>query len=211
MFETKRILSVNLRGLYVVIALALLINGCYAQSKISGVPTTKDSAVVKPTLAPFKTGSKIKFSSAYTKLNLKTCKPMVKPENDEDEVPYFCTGYKGYKIYVNTHGFANFYIGREISKNIDALNLDGLPVFLLNAGFDQTIEWRLADGEPFACIVRAEFDKQLFQPYEPGMANELVVQNLKGFAPISISIDATKNKRANIEARRAADAAYRKL
>lgn len=212
MFERKKLLSINLRGLYVVIALALLVNGCYAQTKPVAVLTAEDySAAVKPTLTPAKTDSKIKFSSAYTKLNLKTCKPMVKAKNDEDEVPYFCTGYKGYKIYVNTHGIANFYIGREISKDIDSLDLDGLPVFLLNAGFNQTIEWRLADGEPFAAIVRAEYDKRILPPYEPGMANELVVQNLRGFAPINVSIDASKNKRANEEARRATDAAYRKL
>ena len=136
---------------------------------------------------------------------------MVKPENDEDEVSYFCAGYKGYKIYVNTHGIANFYIGREISKDMDSLNLESLPVFLFNAGFNQTIEWRLADGEPFACIVRAEYGKQIFQQYESGPANELIVRNLKGFAPINVSIDALKNKRANQEARRTADAGFGKL
>jgi len=39
--------------------------------------------------------------------------------------------------------------------------------------------------------------------------NNLVVRNLKGFAPINFSIDARKNKRANAEARRA-DAGYGK-
>lgn len=209
MFDIKRILQVNLSSIYFVFAFSFLTIGCQAQSKVEVVPTN-NSAIVEPTPIQIKPTSKIKFTSVYTKLDSKTCKSKWKPESDEDEVPYFCDGYKDYKIYINTHGISNFYIGREISENMELWTSLKLPSFLFS-GFSQTIEWRLADGEPFACIVRAEYDKQIFNLDEKGWANELGVQNLKGFAPISVSIDASKNKRANEEARERADAGYRKL
>lgn len=173
-------------------------------------------AIIKPRAAELKSGkppkttSKIKFSSVYTKLNSKTCKPTYKPESDADEPPEICTGYRGYKIYIQMHGISRFWVGREISKDLDSWNMSELSSFLFSGG-EPVIEWRLADGEPFACIVRAVYDKQIFDADEKGIANNLIVQNLKGFAPISVSIDATKNKSANEEARRAADAGYEKL
>ncbi|MEP6850522.1 MAG: hypothetical protein ABI999_16815, partial [Acidobacteriota bacterium] len=75
----------------------------------------------------------------------------------------------------------------------------------------QVIEWRLADGEPFACIVRAEYDLSIVDPEKTGRANELVVRNLKGFAPIEIAVDAIKTADANNAARNRADALFRKL
>lgn len=203
-------LAVHMLGVCIFLTVPLLTISCEAQSK-GRVMSTKNSSISDATPDQAKPISKITFSSAYTKLNSKTCEPIGKPENEQDEPSEICTGYKGYNIYVSNHGIARFYIGREISKDNDSWTELNLPSFLLNAGSDQIIEWRLANGEPFACIVRAEYDKRLFNPDEGGMANNLIVQNLRGFATISVSIDARKNKRANQEARERADAAYRKL
>lgn len=210
MFETKNPLT-GLFGVCLICA-AFLIFGCKGRPSAAVLPTNDLAAVTATPPAPAKTAPKIHFSSVYTKLDSKSCQPVRKPENDEDEVPYICSGYKDYKIYVNTHGIANFYVGREISATDREawINLE-LPVFHFNAGFDQTVEWRLADGDPFACIVRAEYDKQIINPDEKGMANELVVKNLRGFAPIDIVIDARKTSRANEEAQSRADAGYKKL
>ena len=209
MFDIKKISQLKLRDIYIVFVVALLTTGCQAQSKVAISPTN-NSATVESIPVQVKPDSEIKFSSVYTKLNSKTCKPLWKPENEQDEPSELCTGYKGYKIYIQMHGISRFWVGREISKDLDSWKMSEMPSFLFSGG-EPTLEWRLADGEPFALIVRAEYDKQLFQPYEPGMANELGVQNLRGFAPISVSIDATKNKNANEDARAAADAGYRKL
>lgn len=213
MFELKQFSKMNWRALYVALAIVLLITGCQAQTKVA-VPTKDNSAVAAPTSLAVKPDSKIKFTSVYSKIDSKTCKPIGKPSSEEEEVPYLCKGYKDYKVFVSTHGAATrIYIGREIpiETNTDSWDASSLPSFIANSAPEgQTIEWRLADGEPFACIVRAEYDKSVINPDETGMADELVVQNLKGFAPINVSIDASKNKRANDDARAAADAAYGK-
>ncbi|MGI8789013.1 MAG: hypothetical protein ACR2HG_14820 [Pyrinomonadaceae bacterium] len=209
MFELKIFSMIEWRGLYVALAVALLVTGCRAQTKVV-VPTKINT----PTPNAVKADSKIKFTSVYTKLDSKTCKPIGKSSGEEEEVPYLCDGYGGYKVFVSTHGVATrIYIGREIPTDTraDSWDVSTLPSFIANgATAGQTIEWRLADGEPFACIVRAEYDKSIINPDEKGAANELVVQNLKGFAPISVTIDASQNKRANEDARCAADTGYGK-
>lgn len=206
MFEIKKMLPVNLRGLCVVLAVVLLIIGCKAQPKTITLPKNNSAT---PDAA--KSESKIKFTSVYTTLNSKTCKPISKAKSAEDEIPLICKGYKGYKIFLGEHGLnPPMYIGREISTDLNAWNPLDFPSFN-GAEMGQIIEWRLADGEPFAFIIRAEYDKQDFDTDEKGKVNKLVVQNLRGFAPISVSIDATKNKNANEDARRAADAGYGKL
>lgn len=214
MFEAKN----NLRIVYLVCTVFLII-GCQGKPNVAVVPTDT-LTTVKPT--PVKSNSnraapnansKIKFSSVYTKLDSETCQPIRKPENDADEVPDICRGYKDYKIFVEEHGaMPRIYIGREISADMDAWDASVLPSFIANdTGNGRTIEWRLADGEPFACIVRAEYDKQFINPDEKGAANELVIKNLKGFAPINVVIDARKTARANEEAQKRADAGYGKL
>ena len=191
------------RGVCVAAAVVLLVIGCRAQSKTG---TSANNS------APVNTASKIKFSSAYTKLNPKNCQPISKAESETDEIPLVCKGYKGYKIFLAEHGvFPPMYIGREISANLDSWNPSDYPSFIQTGSGDQVIEWRLANGEPFAVIVRSAYDKQLVDPDEKGTVNNLVVRNLKGFAPVDIVVNAAKNKRANQQARRAADAGYGKL
>ena len=202
MLRTNLKSLLKLRGIYVAAAVVLLVIGCRAQSKI-GTSANNPASV--------KTASKIKFSSAYTKLNSKTCQPISKADSETDEIPLICKGYKGYKVFRAEHGvFPPMYIGREISANLDSWNPSDFPSFMQTGG-GRVIEWRLADGEPFAVIVRSAYAKQLVDPDEKGTVNNLVVRNLKGFAPIDMVIDAAKNKRANQEARRAADAGYGKL
>ena len=191
--------------------------GCHGKSNVAVIPidnlTVAKPTPVKSATIAANTSSKIKFSSVYTKLDSKTCQPVRKAESDEEEVADICRGYKDYKIYVEEHGaMPRIYIGREISPDMDAWEPSTLPFFIANdTGKGRTIEWRLADGEPFACIVRAEYDKQIINPDEKGMINELIIKNLKGFAPIDIVIDARQNVRANEEAKKRADAGYGKL
>lgn len=207
---TKLISPLNLRAAYLLLAAALLIVNCRAQSSAPIAPTNNQAAV-EPTPAPIRPASKVKFSSVYTKLNSKTCQPIAKAESPEDEIPLICEGFQGYKIFLGEHG-ANppMYVGREISTNMDSWNPADFPV-INGVGMGQTIEWRLADGEPFAFIVRVEYDKAILDPDAKGKVKELAVRNLKGFAPISAAVDAKKNKRANEAARRAADKGYGKL
>ena len=200
-----------------IVCAVFLIIGCHGKTNVAvlpidDLPSAKPTPVKSASIAA-NTASKIKFSSVFTKLDSETCQPIRRAENDEDAVPDICRGYKDYKVFVEEHGaMPRIYIGREITTDMDAWDASTLPSFTANdTGKGRTIEWRLADGEPFACIVRAEYDKQFINPDEKGMANELVIKNLKGYAPINIVIDARKNARANGEAQKRADAGYGKL
>ena len=209
MLNSKIIFTIHF-NLTFVLCVVFSLQNCQSRTVQSSASDNSPEAIQK-SIANSTENEKVKFSSVYTKLDLKKCKPNSKPSNDEDEVSYLCNGYKNYKIYVNTHGLANFVIGREISANTDSWSSEQMPTFPLNAGSDQIIEWRLAGGEPFACIVRAVYDRQIYDPDAKGMANELMIKNLKGFAPIDEVVDASKNKDANEEARRRADQNYRPL
>lgn len=82
---------------------------------------------------------------------------------------------------------------------------------LLGLDEDITVEWRLANGKPFACIVRVRYDLKTVNPNEEGRANEIFVRNLRGFAPINFKVDTYYNYDAADEAKIRADAGYGKL
>lgn len=156
-----------------------------------------------------KTRRKASFSSAYTRLNgQNSCQPV---NMQKDDIAYICNGYKEYKIFVTKDlTYVFMYIGKEISPDNDKWK-DALPIFLPNQyeWKGQIIEWRLANGKPFACIVRTIINKEMLE--QNGGTDTLVVKNLKGFAPINIYIDISKNKNANALARQKADQGYKKL
>ena len=222
MFEVKKILVRKLHSFCVVMAMVVFIVSCQAKSDLTisnndSIKILNDVSTVNVNNSSqvndspqIKVDSKVKFSSVYTKLDAKSCQPISKSKNEDEEIPDICRGYQGYKVFVSHHGVVTkIYIGREIGKDVENWDASTLPSFVANnAGNGQIIEWRLANGKPFACIVRAQYDKQLINPDENGMLNELVVKNLKGFAKIDETIDAAKNSRANIEARNRADRAY---
>lgn len=207
MFEKNRFL---LSGgqLSLLLSATLFVGGCNAQSNTQG---TKAERSTPPTTSPQPT-RQIEFSSVYTQLDDTTCSA-VKNVIDKDEAPLICHGYGDYMIFVEEHGvFPRFYIGREISEKLDDWSASDFPSFAQNStGWNMVIEWRLADGEPFACIVRSKIDRSLINPDEKGLTDKFVVKNLKGFGPIEITIDASDTKNANIAARNAADSGFRKL
>ncbi len=195
------------------ISTVFLIAGCKTNSGTTAAQINTRSTPATSSSPDSPSVSHIKFTSVYTKLDAASCKPIREAENDEDEVPDLCTGFKDHKIFISNHGtVTRITIGREVTSDPNAWDGSQLPSFIANeAGNGQIIEWRLADGEPFACIVRAKYPKNLIDPDEKGEVNELVAINLKGFAPINISIDAKNTSQANDEIRKKTDAAYRKL
>jgi hypothetical protein len=81
--------------------------------------------------------------------------------------------------------------------------------------YDQThkIEWRLANGKPFAVIYRIDKSKsdqpeEMWRP-ENKTGEFLVIKGLKGYEYIDFEIDA-KTPQANLKAREMADGAYTK-
>ena len=82
---------------------------------------------------------------------------------------------------------------------------------------DSKLEWRLADGKPFAVILKVSRYDQAVQekgenPYEDAhkIREFYLVKGLKGYENIDFEVDAQANPAALAQARELADAAYLK-
>src|SRR5437899_12187681 len=116
-----------------------------------------------------------KFSSLYTDTT-KQCKG--------EEPMFTCTGYGGYRLVMGIGGvFANARV--ESAKT-------GFTVSIAehqSVGWNPVVEWRMADGVPFAIIVRAdENDPDANIPKKTG--EKLIVTGLKGYEHIAGTVDA---------------------
>jgi len=90
---------------------------------------------------------------------------------------------------------------------------EGINLAMQPIDYDQThrIEWRLANGKPFAVIFRIDKSKShqpedIWSP-ENKSGESLVIKGLKGFEHIDFEVDA-KTPQANVKAREMADSAY---
>lgn len=158
-------------------------------------------------------GQAEKFSSLYS--NLKTdCKAAVrlkKGEENGQDMPLKCKGYGGYEIRIDYSAAASNLRAQPLGdKSDDAIMMGMQPI-----DYDQTrkVEWRLANGKPFAIIYRivkskTEQPEEMWSP--KNLAGEfLIIKGLKGFEQIALELDA-KTPNANIKAREMADGAYAK-
>jgi hypothetical protein len=153
-----------------------------------------------------------RFSSLYT--NLKTeCQPAIKLKRGEElegDMPLRCKGYGGYEIRVGYSAMSSqFSINRIGSDSEDVVVSTMQP---LNYDLKRKVEWRLANGKPFAVIYRIDLTKGTTADADMWSAENktgesLVVKSLKGFEEIEFEIDA-KNPQANVKAREMADSAY---
>ncbi len=160
-----------------------------------------------------------RFSSVYTDLN-KDCKYAFNRQEAEEaeargqDIPLRCKGFGGYYIYI--------YFSAESSIIKVNNNRDDSSIHLASQNLDydrekdRKIEWRLANGKPFAVIFRisnynppadvpigeTHFDAK----YKIG--ESLLVKGLKGFQQkVDFETDA-KTPNANAKAQKMADNAY---
>jgi hypothetical protein len=155
-------------------------------------------------------GQGAKFSSLYT--NLKTeCKAAFKQtgaDNGED-MPLKCQGYGGYEVRIDySAASSSLRIQPVGNKSDDSIALGMQPI-----DYDQTrtIEWRVADGKPFAVIYRiikskSEQPEEMWWPQNKA-GEFLKVKGLKGYESIDFEIDA-KSPDANVKAREMADGGF---
>lgn len=153
-----------------------------------------------------------RFSSLYTELKTQ-CKPAIKLRRGEepqgDDMPLKCSGYGGYEVRIDYSAASSSLRVQRVRGNSDeAINLAMQPL-----NYDQThkIEWRLANGKPFAVILRIDKSKsdqpeEMWAP-ENKTGEALLIKGLKGFEHIDFEIDA-KTPEANLKAREMADNAY---
>jgi len=145
-----------------------------------------------------------KFSSVYMSLGA-GCK-VLRGRGGQDDAK-ICAGPGGYQVRVYSSATTTEIVAER--KGSD----DTFHVATVSLAFNESkskLEWRLANGKPFAAILRVP--KYADRPEgEAGVGKiigeELVVVGLKGFSDLSTAVDA-KSPAANSLAREAADSAY---
>ncbi|HWT00066.1 MAG TPA: hypothetical protein VN256_07455 [Pyrinomonadaceae bacterium] len=157
------------------------------------------------------------FTSAYTDLN-KDCEAAFKEEElgEGQDMPLKCKGYGGYYISIGYSAWAS-HVGVQMDGDEDYM------LKLVNEGIGYSdepgrkVEWRMADGKPFAVIVRvSNYDEKKSEgtgdnPYQAKYktGESLVVKGLKGYERIDSKVDA-QDPKANEKAREVADSNYAK-
>jgi hypothetical protein len=149
-----------------------------------------------------------KMSSVFT--NLQTdCKAETK--SDGDEVPFICKAVGGYRVRIVPAG--------AWAETVEIVNAKGETVTSLGmVGYGYTavknrkIEWRMANGKPFAVIFRVNTydsekaneagDSPFLPKYKTG--EKLLIRGLTGHSQIDFEIDG-KAKKANLNAQKKAD------
>lgn len=162
------------------------------------VPATLVAAAQRP----------IRFSSAYSPLT-KCGSGMTKKEEREaqkqgSDIPTRCKGYGGYDIYIYYSACASIFTLDKGEENI--------PLGMQALDWKQkTVEWRLANGKPFAVIMRVyEYaGTDLCTTDGKITASSLIVKGLKGYE-IDETVDVKSTPNPNAKARELADQAYAK-
>ena len=149
-----------------------------------------------------------RFSSGYTALT-KCGSGMTKKEEREAEaqgsdIPTRCTGYGGYDVFV---GYSACASQIELLKGDERIALATQAVDWKQ----KTVEWRRANGKPFAVIFRV-YKYSGDDPCATGrkiIAESLIVKGLKGYEHISETIDVKSTRNPNLKAREIADKGYK--
>jgi hypothetical protein len=159
------------------------------------------AALAIPTFAQKNPG--VKFTSVYT--NLGTSCKFHDGENGTDGYS-ICKGPTGYRIRIYSAAAATFInaesTGKEGNFSIKMVSLD----------FNESktkVEWRLANGKPFALIMRVpKYGDPADSEYiGKVIGQELVVVGLLGHEKISATFD-VKTTGVNAKAREEADKGY---
>lgn len=147
-----------------------------------------------------------KFTSIYTNLDGKTCK--FYPGGDGQDGMSLCKGPGKYQVRI----YSSATMTHIVAELKGATENYGLANVSLD--FNQVksnVEWRLANGVPFAAIFRAPTYAEPNEIGAPGKktGENLIVVGLKGHDDIEATIDA-KTPNANVKAREVADGKYAK-
>jgi hypothetical protein len=156
--------------------------------------------------AQTKAPAKTRFTSVYTNFT-SNCKT-VDGENGSDGAS-FCRGPGGYEIENYFAAAAALYVATYKGENTPY----AFP--MLDLTFDDRktkVEWRMANGKPFAMIMRIPVyakprnDNEYFGPV---IGEQLFIRGLKGF-DFETQVD-VKTLNANAKARELADAEYLRI
>lgn len=149
------------------------------------------------------------FSSVYLDTDTgKSCRTL------EQEL-IGCQPVGGYRLFVGFHNVIEaLWIENARGEEVARIPSDKHPQISRNIG---KIEWRLANGKPFAVIARFVF--YTMEDVEAGrdlsgdrskFPQLLIVKGLTGFEDIDFDVDVKTTPNSNRRARELADAAYAK-
>ncbi len=148
------------------------------------------------------------FTSAYTDLNTQCRAGRAAAEGSD--APTYCAGRGGYRLLISYSAWAADIFVESRDGRFSSLVAGGqAPHYDRQKG--RKIEWRLANGKPFAVIARA-FEYSVGENGAPDFSREvgekLVVKGLAGFEHIDATVDARTTPNANARARQLADEGY---
>ncbi len=148
--------------------------------------------------------SSVKFSSVYTDFE----KDCIYEIGESSHVATDCKSVGEYQLkYFDSANALHFRVEKVGDEESIELATQSFG-YVTKPG---KIEWRLADGKPFAIIMRIYLHKISDEGYFGDViGEELMVKGLKGFEYINHNIDARKTRNANEEVRKFADQAYNK-
>jgi len=136
---------------------------------------------------------------------------MTKKEEKEAEehgsdIPTLCKGPGGYNVYIYYSACTSNF---SLEKGDENISLVMQPVNWKQ----KTVEWRLADGKPFAVIMRVyEYAGNEYCTMDGKITGEsLMVRGLKGFESIDETVETKSTRNPNAKARQLADQGYAKL
>lgn len=199
----------NKRSLLAILLLtAFLVGGIAPTGNASSSPTVGHNRSLSLSSKPAPRTPR--FTSVYT--NLRTQCRSVATNGQGDDPPMRCTGFGGYILVVDFSA-ASSHLRIEPRRNpteSNTVSLGTQPVDFDSGG--RKLEWRLADGKPFAVIMRMERAKEGSDPTEMWQPQNrltpvLLVQGLGGHSGVNSEVDATKPT-ANADARKLADDAF---
>lgn len=147
----------------------------------------------------------VKFTSVYTNLT-RNCKTLRASQGSDEGS--LCRGAGNYQVRVY-YSAAAAHVNAEVKGKDDYVNLA-----MLGMDFDErkvTLEWRLANGKPFAVIMRVPIysGPTTDDPYfGKVIGQKLAVNGLVGFEETVTGEVDVKTPNANAKAREIADKAY---
>jgi hypothetical protein len=134
--------------------------------------------------------------SVYTPLKLEACENITPPEAAEFGGVFRCEGYGGTDVRV-AEGDLRMFVSYGPDAATQTAAEQTVPAFNTTG---ETLEWRLADGTPFATILRFHWDS------DGQKGSTLVVTRLGGTDACHVAhIQAAGNQNANALARQVAD------
>jgi hypothetical protein len=153
------------------------------------------------------------FSSTYT-TTATDCKDDGTKNDNGSDTPLICKGPGVYRLAIGYSAFGAL-LSAKVGENY-------MPLGSVDGGWDQApgrkLEWRLANGKPFAVIYRVNVYRNVAENIENGKSpftkadrtgSRIVIVGLRGFENLKGEFDG-KDAKANAKARALADAAYLK-